>query len=86
MAIRGRKRGRRTPSFKPATSSRFHFGGHITCTGAAATVLTTPNLATAKPGFVDRLIHADTTRYAGELLTFETATGRLPGVRVLTEA
>ena len=58
----------------------------ITCTGAAAAVLTTPNLATAKPGFVDRLIHADTTRYAGELLKFETATGCLPGVRVLTEA
>ncbi len=58
----------------------------VTCTGAAGAVLTTPSLATAKPGFVDRLIHADTMRSADELLTFETAAGRLTGVRVLTEA
>jgi len=30
----------------------------VKCNGAAATVLTVPNLASAKPGFVDRLIHA----------------------------
>ena len=32
--------------------------GDIEATGAAAEVLRTTNLATAKPGFVDRLIHA----------------------------
>ncbi len=51
--------------------------------GASATVLTVPNLATANPGFVDRLIHAEYTRSANEVLTFEKAAGRLPGVRVL---
>jgi predicted nucleic-acid-binding protein len=51
--------------------------------GAAATVLADPNLATAKPGFVDRLIHAEYRRATEEILTFEKAAGRLPGVRVL---
>jgi len=51
--------------------------------GASATVLAVPKLATAKPGFVDRLIHAEYTSSAGEVLTFEKAAGRLPGVRVL---
>lgn len=51
--------------------------------GAAAAVLSEPNLATAKPGFVDRLIHAEYRQAAKEILTFEKAAGRLPGVRVL---
>ena len=52
--------------------------------GASSAVLAIPNLATANPGFVDRLIHAEYTNSAGEVLTFEKAAGRLPGVRVLT--
>lgn len=52
--------------------------------GASAAVLAVPNLATANPGFVDRLIHAEYTHSAKEVLTFERAAGRLPGVRVLT--
>jgi predicted nucleic-acid-binding protein len=51
--------------------------------GAAVAVLATPNLAMANPGFVDRLIHAEYRRHAGEMLTFEKAAGRLPGTRVL---
>lgn len=51
--------------------------------GAAAAVLAEPRLATAKPGFVDRLIHAEYRHSATEVLTFEKAAGRLPGVRVL---
>jgi predicted nucleic-acid-binding protein len=51
--------------------------------GAAAEVLAVPRLATANPGFVDRLIHAEYAHAAGEVLTFEKAAGRLPGVRVL---
>ena len=51
--------------------------------GAAAAVLAEPNPATAKPGFVDRLIHAEYRQAAKEILTFEKAAGRLPGVRVL---
>jgi predicted nucleic-acid-binding protein len=53
--------------------------------GAAASVLAVPNLATAKPGFVDRMIHAAYTQQsADEMLSFEKAARRLPGVRVLT--
>jgi predicted nucleic acid-binding protein len=52
--------------------------------GAAATVLGLRNLATAEPGFVDRLIHAEYMQWANEVLTFERTGGRLPGVRVLT--
>ena len=51
--------------------------------GAALAVLAMPNLAAANPGFVDRLIHAEYQRHAGEMLTFEKAAGRLPGARVL---
>ncbi len=51
--------------------------------GAAATVLALPGLATAKPGFVDRLIHAEYTRSTAQMMTFEKPAGRLPGTRVL---
>jgi predicted nucleic acid-binding protein len=54
--------------------------------GAAATVLAELSLATAKPGFVDRLIHAEYRQAAMAILTLEKAAGRLPGVRVLPEA
>jgi predicted nucleic-acid-binding protein len=52
--------------------------------GAAATVLALPRLATSNPGFVDRLIHAEYAGSTKEMLTFEKAASRLPGVRVLT--
>jgi len=51
--------------------------------GVAATVLAIPNLATAQPGFVDRLIHAEYRQSVDEILTFEKAGKRLPGVLVL---
>ena len=54
--------------------------------GASGAVLAVPDLATANPGFVDRLIHAEYARSTGEVLTFERAAGRFPGVRVLTAA
>jgi predicted nucleic acid-binding protein len=43
----------------------------------------TPNLASAKPGFVDRLIHAEIRSHGGQLLTFEKASSRLPATKVL---
>lgn len=55
----------------------------ITCTGAAAEVLKTPRLSSAKPGFVDRLIYAEGIGVAEEFLTFESAAARLPHVTVL---
>jgi len=64
--------------------ARFISESGVTAGGAAAEVLRTPGLATAKPGFVDRLIHADCLRQAGGMLTFERSAGRLPGARVLT--
>lgn len=51
--------------------------------GVAAAVAATPNLATVKPGFVDRLIHGEYMLSVKQVLTFEKAGGRLPGVHVL---
>jgi len=55
----------------------------VTAIGVAASVLVTPHLATAKPGFLDRMIHAEALDVAEELLTFEKATKRLRHVCVL---
>ena len=65
-----------------ALSSLFE-SGEIVATGIAATVLKMSNLATAKPGFVDRLIHADYEKLFGAMATFEKKASRLPGTRVL---
>lgn len=60
--------------------------GDVRVAGCAGEVLTVPSLASAKPGFVDRLIHGG---YVGggidRVLTFEKAAGKLPHARVLTE-
>ena len=53
-------------------------------TGEAAEVLDTPGLESAKPGFVDRVIHRGYLGSGGdELVTFERAARKLSGVRVL---
>jgi predicted nucleic-acid-binding protein len=53
-------------------------------TGEAAEVLATPNLESAKPGFIDRVIHRNYLRSgAEEVATFERAAAKLPHVRVL---
>ena len=58
--------------------------GDVNPVGFALEVMQkTPNLATAKPGFVDRLIHAEIRSQGGQLLTFEKASARLAGTRVL---
>ena len=41
-------------------------------------LLSIPTLATAKPGFLDRLIHAEATTDRLPLITFEKAAARLP--------
>lgn len=43
----------------------------------------TSGLANAKPGFVDRLIHAEIRSHGCQLLTFEKASSKLPGTKVL---
>ncbi len=51
--------------------------------GSAKRVLGTPHLASARPGLVDRLIHAEYSKVADEMLTFEKSAARLPRARVL---
>ncbi len=53
-------------------------------TGEAQAVLETPNLASSKPGFIDRVIHRNYLRSsADQVVTFERAARRLPRVVVL---
>jgi predicted nucleic-acid-binding protein len=49
----------------------------------ARAVLATKNLANAKPGFVDRLIHGEGHMAGKMLVTFEKAARKLPGNVVL---
>jgi predicted nucleic acid-binding protein len=65
---------------------RFFAESGVEPLGAAAAILGARDLATANPGFVDRLIHAEYLRSAGEVLTLEKAAGRLRSVRVLTDS
>ena len=51
--------------------------------GAVAEVLAVKGIASAKPGFVDRLIHGAYAGAADKMVTFEKAAGRLKAVRVL---
>ncbi|CAN5832421.1 hypothetical protein BH11VER1_BH11VER1_04710 [soil metagenome] len=55
----------------------------VTITPAARRVLTISHLATAKPGFVDRLIHGASHAEKRTLVTFEKAAKKLPGTVVL---
>lgn len=57
--------------------------GEIKPLGAAAEVLSVDGLASAKPGFVDQLIHGAYARAADEMVTVEKAAARLKCVRVL---
>lgn len=53
--------------------------------GEAPDILATSGLESAKPGFVDRLIHGVYLRSGAErVVTFETATAKLPEVLVLS--
>lgn len=51
--------------------------------GSALATLEAMEDASGKPGFVDRLIHAQYARKCGAMVTFEKATRRLEGVTVL---
>lgn len=57
--------------------------GEIVSSGHAGKVLTTKDLAGAKPGFIDRLIHAEYHSSFGRMATFEKKGAKLPGTRVL---
>lgn len=49
----------------------------------AVNVLALPNLSSAKPGFVDRLIHGASHGQGHTLVTFEKAAKKLPATHVL---
>lgn len=57
--------------------------GDLVSAGCAARVLAMPRLAAAKPGFVDRMIHAEYAGTLDQVLTFEKAARKLPHTRVL---
>lgn len=72
------------PKAEALASLAVLFGsGEILASGHADAVLKTKNLAGSKPGFVDRLIHAEYEAQAGGMATFEKKASRLVGVRVL---
>jgi predicted nucleic-acid-binding protein len=51
---------------------------------ALLNLLAANNLATSKPGFLDRLIHAEYSGSGLPLVTFEKAAERLPNTRLLS--
>lgn len=57
--------------------------GEIIALGQAGQVLTQPSLASTRPGFVDRLIHAAYKESECKMATFEKAAGKLTAVIVL---
>jgi predicted nucleic acid-binding protein len=57
--------------------------GEIESMGEAGDVLRTSGLASAKPGFVDRLIHRAYVAAGGRMATFENASAKLSSVIVL---
>ncbi|MEO0413795.1 MAG: PIN domain-containing protein [Verrucomicrobiota bacterium] len=62
----------------------FFASAEVVSSGEAAKILNeTENLASAKPGFVDRLIHADYVANYDSMVTFERKAARLPEVKVL---
>ena len=66
-----------------AALRRMFADGEIESQGVAAEVLAMEGLASAKPGFVDRLIQSAYVSSGGAMATFEKASGRLKSVRVL---
>jgi predicted nucleic-acid-binding protein len=58
----------------------------IRASAVAGAVLALPKLATAQPGFVDRLIHGESQAAGRTLVTFEKAARKLPSTLVLSSA
>jgi hypothetical protein len=57
--------------------------GEVIGGGVAPRILKTNNLATAKPGFVDRMIHQGYLKDEQDMASFGKKSGRLEGVQVL---
>jgi predicted nucleic-acid-binding protein len=58
----------------------------IQASAVASRVLAQPKLATAQPGFVDRLIHGEAWAAGRMLVTFEKSARKLPLTQVLSPA
>ena len=71
-----------TPGTLAAITSFTRHSG-VTITPVARAVLALPNLARAKPGFVDRLIHGTSHAAGHTLVTFEKAAKKLPATVVI---
>ena len=52
----------------------------IVATGVALRILQQPRLGRSRPGFVDRMIHAQYLQATSGMVSFEKAAGKLPGV------
>lgn len=68
-----------------ALAALLSFSNHpaITVSDHAEAALALPGIATAKPGFVDRLIHGCSRSSGRVMVTFEKAARSLPGTLVL---
>lgn len=66
-----------------AALRRMFADGEIESHGVAIDVLALEGLASAKPGFVDRLIHDAYIAGDGSMASFEKAAGKLASVEVL---
>jgi hypothetical protein len=62
---------------------QFTLGSGVVATPLAMEILGRPKLATAKPGFVDLLIHGESQALGHTLVTFEKAAKKLPATVVL---
>lgn len=63
--------------------ARFTQHSGVSPTPYAQTILSLPNLATANPGFVDRLIHGSSRSAGHTLATFEKSSAKLPSTLLL---
>ncbi len=66
--------------------SQLFSGWEIQSAGHAAEVLSQPGLESAKPGFVDTLIHAESSHSSCHWVTFEKSGAKLPDTIVLKKA
>lgn len=62
---------------------KFSEDSGVTVSEIASEVLALPNLASAKPGFVDRLIHGESHAAGRTLITFEKSAKKLANTVVL---
>ncbi len=63
--------------------SELFTSGEIVSSGHAGAILSQPGLHSAKPGFVDRLLHAEAVHSQCKWVTFEKSAAKLPDTVIL---